>query len=940
MSSRIAAEALTKRGFSVFPLKAGAKTPPLWKDWPNRSCTTIPDDWPIIANVGIHCVGMIVVDIDPRNGGFESLVTLELDTPLPATLETITPRGGRHLFFRLPAGHPGVQNRAHALGRGIDVKSTNGYVVGAGSRTDAGEYRFIDPAAEIADAPGWLVAQLGVATIEQAAVPEYIPDADQATLDRAASWLKTREPAIEGCGGDAHTFATAAMLRDYGLSEQQTWELMCGDWNEACMPPWEHGELADKVAHAYAYAKNPPGSKALTADDFPMIAPVVEEPAKAPAKSGLISLADLTSRPLNGAGYVVKGLLQRQEYAMIYGAPGEGKAQPLDEPVLTPDGWRPMGSIKPGGYVIGSAGVPVQVLGTYPQGEKAEWEVEFENGTVVRCCGDHLWTVFKTGAAARTITTAELAQKPHKTRWHVPLVRPVNYTPSGNPLPVDPYLLGALLGDGGITHYVGFSSADSEIVSEISARLPRGHSISKKPGNNGYDYQITSPRGQPNQVWNALRLLGLAGKTSPDKFIPTEFATASPAERLLLLQGLMDTDGWSQGGRLTLFASSSRRLTEQVRDLVGSLGGVANLIRTKQTSGLDSHLFSFSLPAGMSAFRLRRKLERVSAGRGSNLAVVAVRPTGRTVPMQCIRVASLDNLYVTTGYVLTHNTFAALDIAYHVAAGKPWMGRKVHQGTVLYVGFEAYGGLASRALALKQHYGDTGVPLYFAPGGFNLRELAGRQALGALMASLPKPPSLIVFDTFAYALAGGDENAAKDVSAFNEAVQALIAQTGACVLVIHHTGKDASRGARGSSALAAALDTELEIADNEIRPVKQRNVEMGDSLGFKLQPLAIGYDDDGDLVSSCVVIPMQVMSDKDKVQLPKPGSMQRRVWDVLCEARKDNSPISETDLRQLCNSFLPGSDTAARKQLYDAIQGLKHAGLVVLNDGYLTRKIE
>lgn len=610
MSSRIVAEALTQRGFYVFPLKAGAKTPPLWKDWPTRSCTTIPDDWPTIANVGIHCVGMIVVDIDPRNSGFESLIALELDTPLPATLETITPSGGRHLFFRLPAGHPGVQNRAHALGRGIDVKSTNGYVVGAGSRTDAGEYRFIDPAAEIADAPGWLVAQLGVATIEQAAVPEYIPDADQATFDRAASWLKTREPAVEGCGGDAHTFATAAMLRDYGLSEAQTRELMCGAWNEACMPPWEHGELADKVAHAYAYAKNPPGSKALTADDFPMIAPVVEEPAKAPAKSGLISLADLTSRPLNGAGYVVKGLLQRQEYAMIYGAPGEGK------------------------------------------------------------------------------------------------------------------------------------------------------------------------------------------------------------------------------------------------------------------------------------------------------------------------------------------TFVALDIAYHVAAGKPWMERKVHQGTVLYVGFEAYGGLASRALALKQHYGDTDVPLYFAPGGFNLRELAGRQALGALMASLPKPPSLIVFDTFAYALAGGDENAAKDVSAFNEAVQALIANTGACVLVIHHTGKDASRGARGSSALAAALDTELEIADNEIRPVKQRNVEMGDSLGFKLQPLAIGYDDDGDLVSSCVVIPMQVMSDKDKVQLPKPGSMQRRVWDVLCEARKDNSPISETDLRQLCNSFLPGSDTAARKQLYDAIQGLKHAGLVVLNDGYLTRKIE
>jgi hypothetical protein len=608
MSSRIIAEALALRGFSVFPLKAGAKTPPLWKDWPNKSSTVVPADWPTIANVGIHCAGLVVVDVDPRNGGFESLMEFELECPLPATLETITPSGGRHLFYCLPPGHPGVINRAHALGRGIDVKSTNGYVVGAGSRTDAGEYRFVDPAAEIADAPDWLVQPLGRVTTAEKAEHTTVADAEPAVVERAESWLKIRDPAIEGCGGDAHTFATACMLRDYGLSELQTLELMAGEWNDRCSPPWEHADLEAKVAHAYAYAQNAAGSRAVTSDDFPNLS-TAEPAAEQPKRSiKAVSFDEMTAAPFNKQ-YIIKDLLQRSEYAGLYGAPGQGK------------------------------------------------------------------------------------------------------------------------------------------------------------------------------------------------------------------------------------------------------------------------------------------------------------------------------------------TFVALDLAYHVAAGKPWMGRKVKQGSVLYIGFEAYGGLPARALALKRHYGNAGVPLYFAPGGFNVRDPAGWQTFGEVLGGLPEVPSLIIFDTFAYALAGGDENDAKEVGGFNDAAQRIISQIGACVMVIHHTGKDTSRGARGSSALPAALDTEISIADNQITPTKQRSGELGDSMGFRLQPIQIGIDEDGDLVSSCVVIPDAASASKGD-NTPRPGTTERFVWDELCKARVDNSPINGDDLRALCASFLPRSDSQARKSFHAALMRLQGTGQLIIADGLITRKLE
>jgi hypothetical protein len=144
-----------------------------------------------------------------------------------------------------------------------------------------------------------------------------------------------------------------------------------------------------------------------------------------------------------------------------------------------------------------------------------------------------------------------------------------------------------------------------------------------------------------------------------------------------------------------------------------------------------------------------------------------------------------------------------------------------------------------------------------------LRDAAGRKALGEDLTQLPSKPVLIVVDTLARAMKGGDENSAQDMGALNDAMSALIEATGACVLLIHHSGKNKGAGARGSSALLGAIDTELEVADRQIISRKQRDVELASPIGFNLVPVLIGIDADGDEAMSCYVDPTVPVADSE-----------------------------------------------------------------------------
>jgi hypothetical protein len=212
-------------------------------------------------------------------------------------------------------------------------------------------------------------------------------------------------------------------------------------------------------------------------------------------------------------------------------------------------------------------------------------------------------------------------------------------------------------------------------------------------------------------------------------------------------------------------------------------------------------------------------------------------------------------------------TFWANDLALHVAAGMPWNGRRVDQGGVIYCVLEGSGGFANRVCAWRDAVQPAG-PVYFAArqSGLNLLDPNADmprllETIADAAASIPVPVKLIVIDTLARAFAGGNENASEDMGALVLNMTAIQRATGACVLFIHHSGKDAAKGARGHSSLRAALETEIEVVANEetglrtATTVKQRELKKGDTFNFTLPKVVLGQNQYGEDVTTCVVAP-------------------------------------------------------------------------------------
>lgn len=207
-------------------------------------------------------------------------------------------------------------------------------------------------------------------------------------------------------------------------------------------------------------------------------------------------------------------------------------------------------------------------------------------------------------------------------------------------------------------------------------------------------------------------------------------------------------------------------------------------------------------------------------------------------------------------------TFFALDLAFNIAIGASWRGQRVKQGCVLYLAAEGGRGVVNRIAALKSEHGICDVPLALKRAGLDLlHDQADLQHIVDLAVAVneraPGLPLLIVIDTLSRVMAGGDENSAADMTALIRNVDAVREATGAHVMVVHHTGKDAARGARGHSSLRAATDTEIEVGNESgaraAMVTKQRDYQGGETFAFGLKTVSLGFDQDGDEVTSCVV---------------------------------------------------------------------------------------
>ena len=364
---------------------------------------------------------------------------------------------------------------------------------------------------------------------------------------------------------------------------------------------------------------------------------------------------------------------------------GTGKEQPLSSNILTPTGWIKMGDVKVGTKVIAADGSVTNVTGVYPKGIKDIYRVSFKDGTYVDCGLEHLWEVRtcedrKNKKKPRIVNTKQMLDnfilsKNSKTPYHnysIRLVKPIQFESQLNKEDIKPYIIGALIGDGGLSNScIKFTSSDNEIVERISNELFEEDKISKYSGDN-YDYGISAKETKRNKKGYLLKSktmlkleeYGMMGKRAEEKSIPKKYLYGSIEERIELLRGIMDTDGYvSKRDCLCEFDTVSEQLCEDVLELIRGLGGKASKSikqgRYKKNEKIilckKVYRIFFTIQ-GINPFYLKRKAEKFSEPTFNYQKIITNIEKVRQEECQCIMIDHPEHLYVTDGYTLTHNT--------------------------------------------------------------------------------------------------------------------------------------------------------------------------------------------------------------------------------------------------------------------------------------------
>jgi replicative DNA helicase len=373
---------------------------------------------------------------------------------------------------------------------------------------------------------------------------------------------------------------------------------------------------------------------------------------------------------------------QPGDLIVVAGRPSMGKAQPLDARVRTLAGWKPMGDVRVGDALASIDGAPSFVSGVFPQGEREVHRVTFSDGRSCECCAEHLWRVHcRDWDAPRVLRTDRVADMLTRVRYRGRLWIDM---PSGDfgsgDVPIDPWVLGALIGDGtlseGTPRFSTIAASMCERMRErADARLELVHA-------GGVDWRIAQRRrveGVRGSVANALtaslRALGLWGLPSHEKFIPRTYLDASRSSRLDLLRGLLDTEGRVERFGTVRFATSSPRLATDVTELVRSLGGCCSVqrrqpnhsYRGERRIGRASFTCTIRHPDPSSLLLLSDDFARIKPVQRNTRPTFASIVRTRVTPTQCIAVTHPSRLYITDDYVVTHNTAFALNIGENVA---------------------------------------------------------------------------------------------------------------------------------------------------------------------------------------------------------------------------------------------------------------------------------
>lgn len=386
----------------------------------------------------------------------------------------------------------------------------------------------------------------------------------------------------------------------------------------------------------------------------------------------------------------IKTILENQiknnnlKHAYLFcGGAGTGKCLPLNSDIMTLTGYKKMKDIQLGDSLIDGLGKECKVIGIYPQGIQPVYKVTFSDRTSTLCSLDHIWrvgwysnkqaTVKWDDLTLKEIMKRGLKKKNNTSGWkfRIPIPK-INCW--NNSVPIDPYLLGVLLGDGdlGSSSNIKVSLYEKDIFNKIKIILNNlGYDLHLCDNNKSEikDYSIvcsTETKGFINYINNLDIRCG-----SIEKHIPQEYLFTTFENRIKLLQGLFDTDGYIDSHNNFIFTTSSPKLSEDFAFLVRSLGGTDTIVEKPsgykhngyyiQCHNHFNHYIKFDNDFEFCTSIKHKK--RIKNKQNAPLRrIINIEYVGEE-ECQCIAVDSLDSTYMTNDLIVTHNTTSARIIA-------------------------------------------------------------------------------------------------------------------------------------------------------------------------------------------------------------------------------------------------------------------------------------
>lgn len=378
-------------------------------------------------------------------------------------------------------------------------------------------------------------------------------------------------------------------------------------------------------------------------------------------------------------------------FNLLIGNSQSGKMEPISTkiPAPVPEGYIKMGDLRIGDKIFTYDGSLTEVDGIFNKGEQDIYKITFGDGRVNYCGKDHLWEVmiYNHGKKVHRVISIEQMMKDYKNfetgssnrKYHVPtLSAPVQYPHQD--VPIDPYTLGALIGNGCLTNNtLSISCGSIEIPEKIAH-------------NNGFIVRCDTKSPYRYQFWTEYDgstistkeffadLPDMVGKKSAEKYIPNIYKYNDYETRMELLRGLMDTDGsitFTSGNFNVTYSSNSKHLLLDIQELIRSLGYNANIHvdrRTEKYRGGFHGTLTFALPNTFKIemfsvmYKWQKAFDSLQYDQHSKYDYVTVKEIefSHREKARCIHVTDPRHLYVTDQFIVTHNTTLAAQIAANI----------------------------------------------------------------------------------------------------------------------------------------------------------------------------------------------------------------------------------------------------------------------------------